>query len=389
MSEIFADAVQVYGEDLPGIADFKVSSYTTIFKNPQTILQNISNGSIEEFNKKVSGIHAAMWARFSDIIAQNPDSVTVIARYLNLSSSNTQHPQRMGAQFVGFSEGFASVKDVTFEHAMPNISSYIYLLDAALNSSDFNAAYNAVISNYKLLALAKESDEKLVGRYKTNMPIGWNLITDNWYNRYFNPEIAENNGGIDPNSIITLNGQKFGDRFGIRNDGSVRTEAGIKFSKSVNEKALVEAKENIKEIESKPAVKYSKAETDALSNEFNNILERKTGVESFKTFSKVQAQMRGANKGRFKFFVAPNVEDFRGLVNYAFAGKGKQGEADMKWLEEKLMTPYAKGVAAIDGIRQQIKRDFKQAVKAFPQQYRLLNKEINKSGFTYDQALRV
>ena len=61
---------------------------------------------------------------------------------------------------------------------------------------------------------------------------------------------------------------------------------------------------------------------------------------------------------------------------------GKQGETDMKWLEDNLMTPYAKGVAAIDGIRQQIKRDFRTAVKAFPRQYRLLNKEINKSGFT-------
>ena len=167
---------------------------------------------------------------------------------------------------------------------------------------------------------------------------------------------------------------------------SAAIESSIKFSKAINQEALNKAKENIKEIE---ATKFSKSpKAEELSKEFNNILERKTGVESFKTFSKVQAQMRGAGKGKFKFFVAPNVEDFRGLVNYAFAGKGKQGEADMKWLEDNLMTPYAKGVAAIDGIRQQIKRDFRTAVKAFPRQYRLLNKEINKSGFTYDQALR-
>ena len=246
----------------------------------------------------------------------------------------------------------------------------------------FNAAYTAVIANYKLLALDKKSDKKLVGRYKTNMPVGWNLVTDNWYDRYFNPEVAANNGGIDPNSIITLDGKKFGDRFGIKNDGSVLSKAGIKFSKSVNEKALSEAKKKIN-------APNAKVDTKGLSEEFNNIIERKTGVEAFKTFSKVQAQMRGAGKGKFKFFVAPNVEDFRGLVNYAFAGKGKQGEADMKWLEDNLMTPYAKGVAAIDGIRQQIKRDFRTAVKAFPQQYRLLNKEIGNSGFTYDQALRV
>ena len=382
ISKIANDTDQAYGKNIAGISDFKLPSYTTLFKNPQTILQNIANGKITEFNSKAGAIHAAMWDNFNKAIKADRANVTVIARYLNLSSSNTQHPQRMGAQFVGFSEGFSTVKDVTFEHAMPNISSYIYLLDAALNSDSFNAAYNAVVSNYKLLALAKEADKKLVGRYKTNMPVGWNLVTDNWFDRYFNPEIAANKGGIDPNSIITLNGEKFGDRFGIRNDGTVKTEAGIKFSKSVNEEALREAKEKINA--PNPAV-----DTKGLSGEFNNILERKTGVEAFKTFSAVQAQKRGEKKGRFKFFIAPSVDDFRGLVNYAFAGKGKQGEADMKWLEDNLMTPYAKGVAAINGIRQQIKRDFKTAVKAFPKQYQLLNKEIGKTGFTYDQAVRV
>ena len=112
-------------------------------------------------------------------------------------------------------------------------------------------------------------------------------------------------------------------------------------------------------------------------------------IESFKTFSAVQAQKRGEKKGKFKFFVAPSVDDFRGLVNYAFASKGKQGEADMKWLEDNLMTPYAKGIAAINGIRQQIKGDFRTAVKAFPNEYKLLNKQIGNTGFTYDQAVRV
>ena len=387
ISKIANDAEQAYGKDISGISDFKLPSYTTLFKNPQTILQNIANGKITKFNKKAGAIHAAMWNNFNEAIKADRANATVIARYLNLSSSNTQHPQRMGAQFVGFSEGFSTVKDVTFEHAMPNISSYIYLLDAALNSSNFNGAYNAVVSNYKLLALAKDADKKLVGRYKTNMPVGWNLVTDNWFDRYFNPEIAANKGGIDPNSIITLNGEKFGDRFGVRNDGIVKTEAGVKFSNSVNQDALKEAKKDIAAVESS---KLSKPlENNPLSREFNNILERKTGVEAFKTFSAVQAQKRGEKKGRFKFFIAPSVDDFRGLVNYAFAGKGKQGEADMKWLEDNLMTPYAKGIAAINGIRQQIKRDFKTAVKAFPKQYSLLNKRIGKTNFTYDQAIRV
>jgi len=131
--------------------------------------------------------------------------------------------------------------------------------------------------------------------------------------------------------------------------------------------------------------KYSKA----LSEEFNEMIERRYGVGKQKVFSKVQAELRGAKKGRFKFFIAPGADDFRGLVHYAFAGRGKQGDADMAWLEEKLMTPYFKGIEAINRVRQQIKRDFKEAVKIFRKEYKMLGKKIGDTGFTYDQALRV
>lgn len=123
--------------------------------------------------------------------------------------------------------------------------------------------------------------------------------------------------------------------------------------------------------------------------EFNEIIERRTGVGAEKTYSRIQAQIRGRNKGRFKFFIAPGADDFRGLVHYSFAGKGKQGEADMAWLEEKLMIPYFKGIAAIDAMRQQIKRDFAVVKKQFRPQYKMLSKKIGDSQFTYDHALRV
>jgi len=129
--------------------------------------------------------------------------------------------------------------------------------------------------------------------------------------------------------------------------------------------------------------------SQTLSQEFNKIIENSTGIKSYKVFSKVQAEIRGAKKGRFKFFVPPGADDFRGLVHYAFAGKGKQGDADMAWLEEKLMNPYFKGVEAINRVRQQIKRDYKATIKLFKPQYKMLDKKIGDSGFTYDQAVRV
>ena len=368
--------------------NFNMRNFETLFKNEAAVLKAKANGDLAAYNKQVAAVHKAMWQAFNKAIrADKTGEVTrAIAKYLHFSTNHTTHPHRMGAQFIAWSKGFDSKgKDggkITYEHAMPSITAYLYLLDAAKNGYNFDRAYNAVMANFKMIALDKLADKKLGGVYKTGMPKGWSVLTGNWAQRYFNPLVFSNDGGIDPESIIMIDGRTLGEVTGIKADGTFKTEAGVKFSKSVNQDALKEAKEKINA--PNPAV-----DTKGLSGEFNNILERKTGVESFKTFSAVQAQKRGEKKGRFKFFIAPSVDDFRGLVNYAFAGKGKQGEADMKWLEDNLMTPYAKGIAAINGIRQQIKRDFKTAVKAFPKQYQLLNKEIGKTGFTYDQAVRV
>lgn len=134
-----------------------------------------------------------------------------------------------------------------------------------------------------------------------------------------------------------------------------------------------------------PAAKYSKS----LDEEFNKILEEKKGVASYKKFSRIQAQLRGKGKGWWKVFIHPSADDFRGLVHYAFAGKGKAGEKAMQFFEEKLMDPYFKGIAAIDAMRQQIKRDFKTVTKEFKEEYKMLSKQIGDSGFTYDHAIRV
>ena len=85
---------------------------------------------------------------------------------------------------------------------MPSITAYLYLLDAAKNGYNFDRAYNAVMANFKMIALDKLADKKLGGVYKTGMPKGWSVLTGNWAQRYFNPLVFSNDGGIDPESII-------------------------------------------------------------------------------------------------------------------------------------------------------------------------------------------
>ena len=126
-----------------------------------------------------------------------------------------------------------------------------------------------------------------------------------------------------------------------------------------------------------------------LDTEFNDMIQRHKGVESFKEFSKSVAQRRGKKTGKWKFFISPSAEDFRGLTQYKFAGKGKQGEADQRFFEESLMDPYFQGIAAIEQARQTIKNDTAALLNLFKPVKKKLNKLIEGGDYTNDAAVRV
>jgi hypothetical protein len=135
----------------------------------------------------------------------------------------------------------------------------------------------------------------------------------------------------------------------------------------------------------KAKIKFS----EGLDASFNNMIERQKGVESFKEFSLAKAKLKGKKTGKFKFFISPSAEDFRGLTQYKFAGKGKQGEADQKFFEESLMDPYFQGVSALETARQVIKDDTEKLLKTFKPVKKKLNKLIPNEQYTYDAAVRV
>ena len=133
------------------------------------------------------------------------------------------------------------------------------------------------------------------------------------------------------------------------------------------------------------SVKFSKS----LNMQFNEMIERNKGIAAMRTFSSVQAKMLGEKIGKYRLFLPASAEDFRGLTAYTFAGKGKQGEADQKFFEENIIDPYVRGVAQIDAVKQQIRREYHAAAKANKPAFKMLGKKISNTKFTYDQALRV
>ena len=127
----------------------------------------------------------------------------------------------------------------------------------------------------------------------------------------------------------------------------------------------------------------------SLSQGINEMIERQKGVNADKVYSAAQARMQGEKKGKYRLFIPASAEDFRGLTSYTFAGKGKQGEADQKFFEDNLITPYVRGIAMIEAVKQQVRREYNALAKESKQYFKMLGKKIGDTNYTYDQALRI
>tara|TARA_Y100000593_G_scaffold63253_1_gene116942 strand:- start:1123 stop:8775 length:7653 start_codon:yes stop_codon:yes gene_type:complete len=131
-------------------------------------------------------------------------------------------------------------------------------------------------------------------------------------------------------------------------------------------------------------VKFSKD----MDVEFNKILEEVTGIEFEKRFSETKARKRGADKGKFRFFIPPSHEDFAGLL-YNFMGKGKRGNEHRNFFEQALIKPLNRAYREIDAAKQAVANDYKSLNKQFPDVKKKLIKNTPDGDFTFQDAIRV
>ena len=140
-----------------------------------------------------------------------------------------------------------------------------------------------------------------------------------------------------------------------------------------------DVKSKVRQAKGKQSIDYSR--------QFNQMLERKSGIEAEKRFSKTKGEKRGEGKGRFKLWIAPSAEDFAGLL-YNFIGKGLQGELDYKFFEEVLLRPFARAHNKINTARQQASNEYKELLKVSGLRKRLREFAI-KEDFLVEDAVRV
>ncbi len=405
-----------FGKPIDGVTDYSVSGYSTLLGNPKNAAAKNkkkadgSSSPISEFNTKVRLIHEGMWTRIYNLIGDDKKNAPIIGSYLKLVANHTGHWHKIGAEIVGWSTNPKGIGKTLYEyeHAMPATAAYLYLMDVALNQTDFKPAYNAVMDNYKLIALDKAENAKLgkagLGR---GMPEGWMLGDNYWWQRYFNEKMATIEGGINPASIIFTNGRTFEDQLQINSAGQLSKPAlikaqqnvknkinipilrptGIKFAKSDTNQNVLNEMERLDNEASDARIKQSKAIN--LNEQFNTIIEKATGIGKEKRYGQTKARAVGADKGRFDLLgIPPSAQDFVGLTRY-FAGKGKQGDETIAWVKKNFLDPFARANIDISNARVALANDFKALKKLLNVSPKDLNKKIIGEPYTVGNAVRV
>jgi hypothetical protein len=141
------------------------------------------------------------------------------------------------------------------------------------------------------------------------------------------------------------------------------------------------------DVKSKTRLAYSDR-VKKLDRDFNDIIEAKTGIAAEKEYGRAKAEVVGANKGKFTFFIPPSAEDFVGLL-YNTLSKGKLGDSQMAWYKKNLIDPFASAMAAISRERIALMDDYKALKKQLNVVPKNLRKKIPGENFTNEQAVRV
>ena len=375
----------------------------------EKFIKSITSGKLAAYNERHSKVFNKMWKDINQAIKENPDLAVPLTYFLSNSINEPTNPHRMGAPIIGYEPGS---KKLYYEHAMQSTNAYRALMRAILTdrnketSPTFDKEFKRVKKNYFIIAISPENNTKLdKAGYKNIFDDSW----ANWWQRYFNPKVAAINGGIDPNNIIFIkeNGTgkiSFGEELSINSEGK-KVKGQQALSKSISKAATENNKKlpkflqlegaltnaevlaRMQELDNKASEarkQYSKSQK--LNEDFNNIIEAKTGIATYKRFSPAKAEVRGASKGKFNFFIPPSAEDFMGLI-YKTLAKGKVGDRQMQWYKDNLLNPYARAMNNISAARVAMFEDYKK----LKEDIGVVPKDLKKKSvdeYTREQAIR-
>ena len=381
----------MFGKPVPGVEDFSLAKRNELLADPANNIE-----AIKEMNDRMARISKTFWTRVNTAIQADPNAAKVIGTYLKMVAVDPDHWHWNAAQFAGYSKNPTGKLKPNF--ATTPLSSAAALFDSAMSGVMFEKTYEQIMDNYKVIALDESDRAKLP--YK-GMPGAWTIMANRWWQKYFNDEVVENSdGGIDPNGIVTPEGETFAREYDINAEGHGKIiPPKRKKKKKVKaaqpkKRTIIKKDESPKEIskkrkEKEDAIAAEENKPGPLSDEFNRMLERKTGIPADVTYEYQVAKARGKKKkAHMRFFIPPSAEDFKGLLYY-FLGKGKRGERDLEFFKDKLITPFADALEKLDTLRLVMSKNWRLLKKDKPDVIRRLKDEVGATGFTIDNAIRV
>ena len=380
---------QEYGS----LSDKQISDLKTMFKRQgyTAELKNSwgkSNTIIEQNKAKLRGLKT-MFKVFEKMMKDDARNARFIIALLSKTSGHQNGFVRVAAPLKFISKNI--IGKIVEEHTLPATLTAKYLFQQAVEGT-VNKNFKYVEKNYMQGLLSKVNDDKLSGtaldgtkfNYKNLMTDGFDITKDNVWARYFNINVANTLFGINPNNIILENGKSIFKTYGIDRTGAFiddQVNNEIKKASTFNKKKLPNnIPSQVKEKASfSRSPKFSNNEVlnnmslfDEFNNQqetienqnldlnkdFNDIIEKKTGIGADKRYSKVKAEVVGASKGRWNFFIPPSAEDFVGLL-YKTLGKGKLGNEQMAWYKAHLLNPFARAMDNLSRDRIALMNDYK------------------------------
>ena len=209
-------------------------SYTKIV-NGKKVARDINDPAfVKDQDNKLTALED-IFTIFQDYMIEdgklNKEKAAIVAGLLKSSSSWQEHFVRKlsPVKFTTSEKMFDSngKRLFTEEHTLPASAVAKYLFTQATDGT-VKDNFNLIKNNYFQGALLDVYDNKLNGigpdgkpfNYKNRPPDGW-ALTDNIWARYFNINVNNNNGGIDPNTIILRNGKSVAQEFNVKPDGTI------------------------------------------------------------------------------------------------------------------------------------------------------------------------
>ena len=284
--------------------------------------------------------------------------------------------------------------DWTWEHNIPARVVVIFAADYINNGTTTKENMEQLMKDYSVAMIPKTMDD-IIGEFNKDTMFPGYKIGDNINKRYYNlntfgkfPFAMKNirTGKIIPISKNQPIAYEAVEKAKIYNESKFKNSK-ITFPKNATNEDVLNKMESL-DIKAQEARANSK-NSKVLNQEFNEIIEKSTGIGREKRYGKTKARAVGANKGRFDLLgIPPSAQDFVGLTRY-FVGKGKEGDKAIAWIKENFLDPFARANIDISNARVALANDFKNLKKILNISPKDLNKKITGEPYTVGGAVRV